>query len=76
MDYNTIKEFLSSATFIYADITEEELSNATGSIYLTEVNGIKYLGTSMAIEELAEKELIAPAPVEEEVIVEEVPVVE
>jgi hypothetical protein len=30
----------------------------------------------MAIEELAEKELIAPAPVEEEVIVEEVPVVE
>jgi hypothetical protein len=76
MDYNTIKEFLSSATFIYADITEEELSNATGSIYLTEVNGIKYLGTSMAIEELAEKELIAPAPVEEEVIVEEVPVVQ
>lgn len=74
MNYITIKEFLPSATYIYSDITDEDLHNVFGNIYITEVNNIRYLGTNTPIDELSDKELIAP-PVEE-VPVEEVPVEE
>lgn len=73
MDYDKIKELMPSAIYLYGNITDEDMLEITGSVYTTEYNGISYLGTSMPIESLAEKEILAPVIVEEPItIVEEV----
>jgi hypothetical protein len=72
VDYTNIKEYLPASNFIYQAITPEEVQLAEGSIYLTEINGIRYLGTNSVIEELADKLLVAPqdAVIEEEEVVQ------
>jgi hypothetical protein len=76
MNYTQLKEFLSSAEFIYADVTEEELATVPCAIYLTEFDGIRYIGTNLELEDLVEKQIL---PTEEELAISEAieePVVE
>lgn len=64
MKYTDLKELLPSATYIYVDVTDEEIDLVTsGTIYTTTFEEVKILGTSTMIGALKAKLIEEPANV-------------
>lgn len=62
MKYSYLKELLPSASYIYVDVTDEEIDYVTvGSIYVTTVENLQILGTQVPIEQLAHKLIEEPS---------------
>lgn len=59
MKYTEAKNLLASAEFIYGDVTQDEIDAVEQQKYVSELDGVKILGTLTAVEELADKELKA-----------------
>lgn len=57
MDYTKAKEYLSSATYIYVNLTEEEFNSVLGPKYRSKIDGIELFGTSIEIPEAGIKQL-------------------
>jgi hypothetical protein len=58
MTYEQISEYMSAA-FIYADVTDEEFAAMPVSHYMTFIDGVRYIGTDVAVEALAAKQIVA-----------------
>lgn len=54
MKYTDAKEMLPNAEFIYADVTQEQIDLVTTPHYVSDVAGVKILGTNEPIEGLIE----------------------
>lgn len=60
MTYEEVSAFM-AATHIYANVTDDQLNAMAVTHYMTVLNGVRYVGTYDACDDLASQELI-PAP--------------
>lgn len=65
MNYTDLKQFI-AAECLYANVTDAEIEALEVTHYMTEINGVKYVGTSEPVEALAAKQLEKPTEPEPE----------
>jgi hypothetical protein len=57
--YQEVKEKLNNSSFIYADVNDADVAEASksisvSSVYVTELDGVKYLGVNEDVESLSD----------------------
>lgn len=56
MKFSEIKSALSSATYVYANLTQADIDALTTDNYVSEINGVVLVGTNVPIEGFVEIE--------------------
>ena len=54
MKYSDALELLPNATYIYSDVSDDVLNNLAIAHYVSELDGVKILGTNEPVEGLTE----------------------
>jgi hypothetical protein len=58
MKFSKIREFLSSANYVYAGLTQDDIDELTVDHFIAEIDGTKLVGTYSPLENFEEIEFV------------------